>query len=232
MNFYIHWHALLAPRACLLPLATSLILCAPLTAQAGPICGVDVKNVVAKLINDTIANKPDNLSKLEDSLYIEYQYCAKDGLQVPGNDPFYVAAAQCSAKVTYLGSTYFEEMPCCGYDPQRRTFACPIKIKQGFGFGLAAIPGSREYVLHCVKNSAGVFVPVGNDSVHLADSSLVPTWQFAVVANANNNLSLLQPMNGTARIARSILSWNLPPTSCLYRPIWGNVVDYPIRLNQ
>ena len=60
------------------------------------------------------------------------------------------AARQCGAKVSYVGSLYYEEMPCCGYDPQRRAFACPVKIKQNFGFGASPLPGSREYVLHCV----------------------------------------------------------------------------------
>jgi hypothetical protein len=39
-------------------------------------------------------------------------------------------------------------------------------------------------------------------------------------------------MSGQARRARSILSWNLRPTGCGYQPIWGNVVDYTIRLDQ
>ena len=50
--------------------------------------------------------------------------------------------------------------------------------------------------------------------------------------NAVNNINLVQPMNGTPRQARSILSWNLRPTGCNYQPIWGNVVDYTIRLDQ
>jgi hypothetical protein len=45
-------------------------------------------------------------------------------------------------------------------------------------------------------------------------------------------LNLVQPMNGAPRRARSILSWNLRPTGCDYRPIWGNVLDYNIRLDQ
>ena len=89
-------------------------------------------------------------------------------------------------------------MSCAGYDPQRRQFAAPIKIKQMFGFGGAPLPGSREYVLHCVADAGGVLLPVGRDSVHLADAiaNQVPTWQFAVIANANENLQTIYPMNG------------------------------------
>ena len=69
-------------------------------------------------------------------------------------------------------------------------------------------------------------------SLPLSNSTLAPTWQFAVVANANDNLPLVQPMSGQARGARSILSWNLRPTNCNYQPIWGDVLDYVIRLDQ
>jgi hypothetical protein len=53
-----------------------------------------------------------------------------------------------------------------------------------------------------------------------------------VIAAANRNLQLVQPMNGATRRARSILSWALPPTSCAFQPIWGNAVNYRIRLDQ
>jgi hypothetical protein len=134
--------------------------------------------------------------------------------------------------VSYAGSLYFEDMACCGYDPQRRTFGCPVRIKQRVGFGAAPNPGSREYVLNCVADATGVMYPVGDDSVHLANSKDYPTWQFAVIASANDNLWLTQPMNGGTRSARSILSWGLRPTDCDYRPIWGNVLEYRIRLDQ
>jgi hypothetical protein len=39
-------------------------------------------------------------------------------------------------------------------------------------------------------------------------------------------------MSGEPRQARSILSWQLPPRDCNYKPIWGNALDYTIRLDQ
>lgn len=202
-------------------------------AQTTTACGPEVKSEVAVALDAAAKLGADEQLKLQAAIYDKYKVCANvDGEQLPKTDGFFVAARQCGARVSYVGSTFYEEMPCCGYDPQRRTFACPVKIKQGFGFGAAALPGSREFVLHCVADGAGVYQPVGDDSVHLADSKYVPTWQFAVVANAVDRLDLVQPMNGSVRKARSILSWNLRPTSCDYQPIWGNVIDYRIRLNQ
>ena len=228
------------PRAVLV-LLSAVALSVPLAAMAQeplptiPVpklqCGEDVKEAVAEALgNVKDASEADKLAT-EADLYVKYAGCAEDAKLIPATN-FYLAARECSAKVSYLGSLYFEEMSCCGYDPQRRTFACPVKIKQRFGFGGAPLPGSREHVLHCVADANGTWQPVGHDSVHLANSTFQPPWQFAVVANAIWNLHTIYPMNGTPRRARSILSWAFTPTGCDYKPIWGNVLDYPIRLDQ
>ncbi len=200
------------------------------------VCGPEVKEEVAKLVSAMAGMSPKRKEKLESKLYEKYKYCAQDaGLtsqQAAKN--LHAAARQCGAKVSHLGSVFYEEMSCCGYDPQRRQFACPVKIKQTFGFGGAPLPGSREYVLHCVADASGTLVPVGRDSVHLANElqGNNPSWQFSVIANANNHLGTVQPMSGETRRARSILSWGLEPTSCNYQPIWGNALNYRIRLDQ
>jgi len=200
-------------------------------AQTTTLCGPEVKAEVAKALSAVAGASASTQLALEKELYTKYQFCAQDALTV--SSAFVAAARQCGATVSNLGSTFFEEMPCVGYDPQRRQFAAPIKIKQPFGFGAAPLPGSREHVLHCVADAAGVLRPVGRDSVHLADApNQAPTWQFAVIANANENLQTLYPMNGATRRARSILSWAFTPTSCTYTPIWGNAVNYRIRLDQ
>jgi hypothetical protein len=203
-------------------------------AQDTTFCGTEIKADVAKQLAPNNKVSEEESLKLQGELYAKYSFCADDAKNVPPSDPFYTAARQCGATVSYLGSTYYEEMPCCGYDPQKRSFACPVKIKKTFGFGAAPNPGSREYVLHCVADANGIYQPVGQDSVHLADApaGANPTWQFAVVAGAVDNLQTVQPMNAATRSARSILSWNLKPTSCDYKPIWGNVLQYRVRLNQ
>lgn len=195
-----------------------------------PTCGPEVKAIIVEELAAASKLSEQEQLDIQAKLYAAYSYCAKDPIATPNS--FLAAARQCGARVGYSGSLYYEEMSCCGYDPQRRTFACPVKIKQSFGFGPAPNPGSREYVLHCVADAAGVLQPVGFDSVHLANSNGAPAWQFAVVANAIRNLPLVQPTNGATRRARSILSWNLQPTSCDYQPIWGNWLDYRIRLDQ
>lgn len=208
------------------------ILGLPLAVQAAdePTCGPEIKAAIVEDLAATAKLSEEEQLQVQAKLYKIYSYCAKDPFDPPKG--FLAAARQCGARVAYTGSLYFEEMSCCGYDPQRRTFACPVKINQGLGFGSAPNPGSRQYVLHCVADATGILQPVGYDSVHLANSTATPPWQFVVVANAVRNLPLVQPMNGATRRARSILSWNLQPTSCDYEPIWGNWLDYRVRLDQ
>jgi len=209
-----------------------LMLPSPAHAQTGTVCGPEVKAEVAKALSAVAdASDAEKLS-LEAELYAKYQFCAQDAQVVAAS--FVAAARECGAAVSNLGSLFYEEMSCAGYDPQRRQFAAPIKIKQTFGFGGAPLPGSREYVLHCVADPNGVLQAVGRDSVHLADAiaNQFPTWQFAVITNANENLQTIQPMDNTTRRARSILSWAFPPTNCNFQPIWGNALNYRIRLDQ
>jgi hypothetical protein len=201
-------------------------------AQTGPVCGAEVKEEVAKALSSVEGGTDAEKLAMQSEIYAKYQSCAKDAELTLSS--FFAAARQCGAGVSNLGSTFFEEMSCSGYDPQRRQFASPVKIKQTFGFGGAPLPGSREHVLHCVADASGVLLPVGRDSVHLANTidNANPTWQFAVIVNATQNLQTVYPMTGGTRRARSILSWALPPTSCDYTPIWGNALNYRIRLDQ
>jgi hypothetical protein len=217
-----------------LAVGAMLALGMPLTAlaQTPPLCGLEVKEELAKVLSSVVDAPDEHKLAVEANLYAQYEACTKDAQLAP--DSFHEAARQCGAKVSLLGSLFFEEMSCCGYDPQRRQFACPVKISQPFGFGAAPLPGSREHVLHCVADATGALVPVGHDSVHLANAlgPQWPPWQFAVIANAHENLHTVYPMNGQTRRARSILSWGFKPTHCEYQPIWGNALDYHIRLDQ
>jgi len=211
----------------------AILLCTPdaARAQTSTACGLEAKEDVAKTLADVALLSDAEKQAVEKRLYAQYQACSQqDAEQAPS--AFKSAARQCGATISNLGSIFYEEMVCAGYDPQRRQFAAPIKIKQRFGFGGAPLPGSREYVLHCVADAAGVLRAVGRDSVHLANSNDPPTWQFAVLANASENLQLIYPMNGATRRARSILSWGFAPTDCNFVPIWGNAVNYRIRLDQ
>jgi len=132
------------------------------------------------------------------------------------------------------GSTFYEALTSCGYQPQRKELTCPIEIRQPFGFGggPALQPaGSYEYVMFCVDSGAGL-TPVNTNGVHIHDEALgaVPNWYFSAVVPANQQL-FSQPLRGQTLRARAILSWGLPPANCGFAPIWGNQADFRIRLD-
>lgn len=209
--------------------ALTLGLAQVASAQEQP-CGPEVKEEIAKLLVEYNADGPEpsrDALALQQKLYDKYSYCAQTQ-----PSPFTLRSSfiiqQTCGKQTYAGSLFFERMPCCGYDPQKKLFACPVEVRQPFGFGSAPFPGSREFVLSCVDfNNTGVFTPVASDSVHLANTRLSPPpWYFAVTAQAQ-----LWNKPDVELTARSILSWGFKPLDCNYRPIWGNVLEYKIRLD-
>lgn len=201
-----------------------------------PVCGDEVKYAIAKLLaSDATQKDPasEEAIALQKKVYAQYSYCAT----IPNVDIRIDKREFCSA-LSFVGNLGYERMPCCGYDPQKQLFGCPIRIERTYGFG-APFVGSYEHVLTCVDFGWG-YVPVARDSVHLSDAVPVggsPPWQFAVIAKAYENLSSL-PLKGQVYRARSILSWAFTPTSCEPRtaisgnPVpWGNTLDYQIRLD-
>jgi hypothetical protein len=223
----------------------ALALCGSAQAQSSTSCTPDIKlqfldemNKIEEQYGADQDNK-DGLpiaspSKLEAEQTVYKKYAACGLNQAPQATAFFNSLRQCAASPVpaQTGSTAYEEMSCCGYDPQKREFACPVRIKQNFGFGASPFPGSREFVLTCVANAQGVFVPVALDKVHLSNSANAAPWMFAVTADVVANFNTVMPLNQATTRARSILSWNAAPRDCNYRPIWGNTVEYRIRRDQ
>jgi hypothetical protein len=217
-----------ALASCLIALSASQVAA---QEQQSP-CGDDVKAYIVEALSkyDDL-EAPDALA-VQEGLYEKFKYCAAETpvLKTPLSSALLLRPSPFCGKLSAAGSLFYEQMRCCGYHPQQRMFGCPIDVKQPFGFGSAPFPGSREHVLSCVDFGAG-FVPVALDNVHLADAvSGAPPWQFAVIAKARGQLAEM-PLTGRTFVARSILSWQLVPTSCNYTPIWGNAIDYQIRLD-
>jgi hypothetical protein len=108
-------------------------------AQTTTVCGPEVKEEVVKTLA-SVENAPDaQKQSVQDELYKKFQGCAQDSKYVPSD--FFVAARQCGAAVSNLGSLYYEEMSCTGYDPKWQS--APVKIKQVFARRRPAA-GSRE----------------------------------------------------------------------------------------
>ncbi len=207
--------------------AFALAVAAPARAQKGgeggeTRCPPEVREELAKLLaeNDDVSVRREIQEK--------YRYCAKEGEEIPRSE---AARYEYCGRLVYAGSLHYERLRCCGYEPQKRVFACPVEIRQPGGFGTFPVPGSYEYVLSCVHlNNA--WHPVALDRVHLTNApSGSPAWYTAVTAKAGGVMKQLE-LNGKTLRARSILSWNLTPKGdCDYQPVWGNVIQYKIRLD-
>lgn len=134
----------------------------------------------------------------------------------------------------FSGNTSWERIQACGYHPQREEAVCAIDILRTTGYGgrICVAPGSTEYVLLCVALPGGGLVPIHTGTVHIHDApaGAVPPWDFGVVIQANPRLASLAN-NGATLPARAILSWAIPPANCNAVPIWGNAVNFRIRLD-
>lgn len=133
----------------------------------------------------------------------------------------------------FSGNTSYERIQSCGYHPQREEAVCSIEIRQTGGFGgrICVAPGSTEYVLLCVNLGAGL-VPIHTGTVHVHDApaGAVAPWDFGVVIQANPALAS-RANNGATLPARAILSWAIPPANCNAVPVWGNAVNFRLRLD-
>src|SRR5262245_3382067 len=131
-----YWHKVRsgAARILLLTGFGALVwLPSPALAQTSSVCGPEIKEEVVKALA-AVEDAPEATKlAVQQQLYAKYQKCAEDAKLVPST--FIAAARECGAAVSNLGSLFYEEMSCSGYDPQRRQFASPVKIKQTFGFG-------------------------------------------------------------------------------------------------
>ncbi|HET7540510.1 MAG TPA: hypothetical protein VFK05_11585 [Polyangiaceae bacterium] len=208
------------------------------SAQTAPgVCGEKEKEEIAKLLTNPVIQQDPGSEKalaLEAQIYAKYSACAADGVDGATVPP--AKSAEYCGRLRYLGYTNYEHMQCCGYDPQKKLFGCPVEVVNKVGFGPfgPAPKGSYEHVLTCVDYGFGAgFQPAALDRVHLSDAQPIggsPPWEFAVIAAARGLLREL-PLDGRVLPARSILSWGFTPNSCNYKPYWGDVIDYQIRLD-
>src|SRR5262245_14629332 len=113
----------LSPRAraralqALLAAAAALIVSLPSSAfaQTVTVCGPEVKAEVVKALTSFAAANDTEQLAFEKELYAKYQFCVQDAQYAPAS--FFAAARECGAAVSNLGSLFYEELPCAGYDP-------------------------------------------------------------------------------------------------------------------
>jgi hypothetical protein len=140
-----------------------------------------------------------------------------------------------------------EELLACGLYPQETRLECIIDIKEQGCYATTVDGfGAFEHVLFCVDwNADSNFSPaevVGEVSVHIHDESNSQTgpWKYAVYRDFTppggprtdlGNTTTTTVSIGPTYHARAILSYDAAPSGCDYVPVWGNVLDFDIRLD-
>lgn len=205
-------------RACSI-LGAVFLMSASLPVRA-QVCAVSRTQIAADLAAGVSA----------DDLAAKYADCVATDQAASATMPVPVVSP--SETISYTGSTYYEAIKSCGYQPQREEANCAVEIRQSFGYGGSiGAPGSHEFLLFCVDYGSGL-VPVNTNGVHVHDErqGASPMWSFS--ATIQSNATLLQlPNNGRTLKGRVILSWAFPPRSCTSRPTWGNQSDFRFRLD-
>ncbi|HEX6900220.1 MAG TPA: hypothetical protein VF789_10925 [Thermoanaerobaculia bacterium] len=147
----------------------------------------------------------------------------------------------------------FEEIAACGFYPQETRLECIVNIKSTGGYGGAPTGrATHEFVSFWVdwdcSGSYSADEAVGLGIVHMHDevAGAPPVWQYAVYRDIDPPGSLSDKcfmrtgpggnpvMTKTRTLtlnARAILSWFAPVTSFNSVPVWGNVVNFRIRLD-
>lgn len=150
-----------------------------------------------------------------------------------------VAKAELDVSISELAAlqldTSFEEVTCIGFHPRTRKLAAVVEVKLEFGYGglVSNGIGSDEYVGLYVDWAANGFkdprdITGGVTGVHVFD----PGSGSRLPLNYAVYMPVFKPQyvkDGTVAQARSVLSWQVPPTGPDFKPVWGNVFDRWIR---
>jgi len=136
---------------------------------------------------------------------------------------------------------FFEQIRACGFYPQESRLECTVDIKQNFGYaGPIGSFGSFEYVSFFVDWQGNGFQTsdyVGSGIVHITDGS--GATNFAVYRDFNppggprtNNGGgvTTTTTNGPVFKALAKLSWFVPVTNPLAPQVWGNDLQFTIRM--
>ena len=200
-------------------------------AQSQTACGPEVKEAVAAaLANVEPPPTPPCWRRRRPGR--QYQSCGtKDATLVP---PTFIAAArECGAAVSNLGSLFYEEMPCAGYDPQRQQSAARSKSSRCSASVRRPCRAAR-HACSTASPSAGVLLPVGADSVHLADAIANQSSHVAVRGDRQRHHQPATAATHERSNARGPIDPVLEPQAdgLATTRRFGNALNYRIRLDQ
>jgi hypothetical protein len=132
--------------------------------------------------------------------------------------------------------TTYEQLICIGYNANRNLLEATIeiKLKNGFGGGLCT-NGSTEYVAFYVDYGSG-WNAIGNATLNTHNIHNRRDCKEHREKPLFYSVSIgFQPVqddctNPILPKIRAILSWEKPPDSPFYIPVWGNVLDQHVQV--
>ena len=133
------------------------------------------------------------------------------------------------------GDTSFEQLTCVGNRPAKDVLEGVLTVKKPNGYsGQLCGKGSTEFVGFWADFGDGTgFHYLGTSTVQVHDLQSIPAGgvQYGVFLKTNF-AKWRVPCQVGARIAklRAILSWETPPTSANFVPVWGNRLECLIQI--
>ncbi|MHA1909949.1 MAG: peptidoglycan-binding domain-containing protein, partial [Candidatus Thorarchaeota archaeon] len=132
------------------------------------------------------------------------------------------------------GNVFYEELMCVGYHPEADRLEAVVHVKQEYGYKTSICAGgSTEYVRFYIDwNDDGTWEDVGLAEFTAYDISGDKPLEYAVsiLLGAQAKVCLTEHLPKV----RAILSWNQepPPDTPNFPPVWGNVVDVQIQIDE
>ena len=140
-------------------------------------------------------------------------------------------------KINLQGNTYWEEITCVGYLPEKKQLEAVVEVKRSSGYsGGLCQAGSFEYVRFFVDWGSG-FQDIGFTSFKVHDISDAPAGaqhplNYLAVMSLNEEQHQKFCISPVLPKIRAVLSWNsIPSTSASATPVFGNAVECHIQIN-
>ena len=129
-------------------------------------------------------------------------------------------------------NTAYESIGYLAYVPMLEQLQATIHISDSTGYSDADCV-SKEYVRFYLSYDDGhSWLDQGMSSINVCNTQGPKPQQEVVAVNISSALTLC--FHERLPVVRTILSWNVPPPSDMpdWTPVWGDVLDAQIRLEQ
>jgi hypothetical protein len=140
-----------------------------------------------------------------------------------------IKQSKLKAKKFFSMSTKYEELTCVGLYPEINMLEAIFKVKKSYGFsGKLCKKGSKEYVAFYIDYGDGAgYVSTGAPAV-VKVHNLTAINSGHIYYAAKKTFTPKQLLHcSTPQVVKvkAILSWQTPPVSSGFIPVWGNVLE-------